>query len=458
MSQVAGSPISAHDATVDPAFHYAKTPDGAYIAYLVAGDGPVDIVWQPDWPGNVDMEWLDPLLNPWFSILVTFSRLILHDHRGVGLSSRNVAPPNLETRVSDLLCVLDDVDAERPVLAGVYSSGATNALLAATQPERVGALVWIDPTPRYAWAPDYPWGRSEEDLAAELSDLRYWGTPAYGRAFIDYEASQGSPQGEAEGAYLEKMSRNACTPDVAHEVSKIWAETDVRDILPAISVPTLLVISEPQAVARSEYVASVLPGAEVVDVVPNQMETTGEALEAIADEIRRFVGAERPHVELDTILATILFTDIVGSTAKQAAIGDRGWKVLVERHHKVIRDALEHWYGVENDTSGDGFYATFDGPARPIRCALEATSRVRELGLEIRAGIHTGECEVVDGKCAGITVSTGARIAGKARPSEVFVSQTVKDLVAGSGFEFRDTGEHDLKGVPQRRRLYSVIS
>jgi class 3 adenylate cyclase/pimeloyl-ACP methyl ester carboxylesterase len=435
--------------------HYARAPDGTFLAYQVIGEGPLDLLEQVDWPGNLDMHWEDPDGELWYRGLSSFSRLILHDRRGIGLSSRNVALPNLETRVADTLTVLDAVGSERPVLSGTYESGAPNALLAATRPDRVRALVWVEPLPRYGWAPDFPWGRTEEDRERESSELREWGTNAYGRAFVADFAGRGLDP-EVAAAAMAKASRNACTPDVAEALSEMWYETDVRDVLPAIKVPTLIVTAsgDAAAVERSGYVASLIPGSETAvlsgDIfAPENVRAAGEA-------IRRFIGVERPAPELDTVLSTVLFTDIVGSTERQASIGDRAWKELVQRHHVEVRAALQRWRGVELDTAGDGFYASFDGPARAIRCGLQVADRVRELGLEIRAGIHTGECERVDGKLAGLTVSIGARVASLAGRSQVLVSQTVRDLVAGSGFTFEDAGEHELKGVPDRWRLYRV--
>ncbi len=442
-----------------PDTYYAKTPDGVYIAYQVFGDGPIDVVDLTDWPGNIDMEQEDPLGAIWFRELASFSRVIIHDRRGVGLSSRNVALPNLETRVADLLEVMDAVGSERPVMVGVYESGAPAAMLAATEPEHIHSLVWLEPNPRFAWAPDYPWGRTTEDMEAELRDLELWGTRAYGRAFLQDEAGRGNEMPDAMATHFAKASRNACTPDVARELSKIWYETDVRSILPAVQVPTSIQTYPARNdvdSARARYVASLIPGVELLEM-PGKGVWTEDDMVASAEEIRRFAGVQRAPVELDTILSTVLFTDIVGSTEKQASLGDHGWKGLVERHHAVVRDALGRWRGKENDTAGDGFYATFDGPARAIRCAQEVGARVRDLGIEIRAGVHTGECELIDGKIGGLSVTIGARVASNAGPSELLISQTVKDLVAGSGLSFEDAGEHELKGVPDRWHLYRVV-
>jgi class 3 adenylate cyclase len=438
-----------------PDTHYVRAPDGAYLAYQVVGDGPVDVLDQVDWPGNLDMHWEDPDSELWYRELASFSRLILHDRRGIGLSSRNVPLPNLETRVADTLTVLDAVGSDSTVLSGTYESGAPNALLAATRPDRVRALVWVEPTPRFAWAPDYPWGRTDSERQEEVEDIEGWGTMAYGHAFAAKWGGVGSDP-EAVAKAMARASRNACTPDVARALNEIWFETDVREVLPAVKVPTLILggADDPIAAERATYVASLIPGAEIT-LLPGPI-FSDENERSAADAFRRFIGVERPAVELETVLSTVLFTDIVGSTERQATVGDRGWKELIQRHHAVVRTALQRWHGVEHDTAGDGFYATFDGPARAIRCGLEIAKRVRELGLEIRAGIHTGECERIEGKLAGITVSIGARVASLAEPSRVVVSQTVKDLVAGSGFSFEDAGEHELKGVPERWRLYRV--
>jgi class 3 adenylate cyclase len=440
-----------------PDTHYVKTSDGVYLAYQVVGDGPIDVLEQVDWPGNLDMMWEDIDGTRWYEELASFSRLILHDRRGIGLSSRNVDLPNLETRVADTLTVLDAVGARYPVLTAVFEAGAPNALLAATRPDRVRALVWIEPTPRYGWAPDYPWGRTDSDRLSELRDIEgSWGTLAYGHAFaadlarIDHELPTSTPE------WMAKASRNACTPDVARSLAEIWYQTDVRDVLPVVKVPTLIVAEadDPIGTPKAKYVASLISDAEL-SLLPGDVFSV-ENVQATAAAIRRFVGVERAPVELDTVLSTVLFTDLVGSTERQASMGDHTWKKLMEDHHRLIREALTRWRGTEHDTAGDGFYASFDGPARAIRCALQVVKRVRELGLEVRAGIHTGECERIDGKFAGITVSIGARIASSARPSEVIVSRTVRDLVAGSGFSFEDAGEHELKGVPDRWQLYRV--
>jgi len=367
-----------------------------------------------------------------------------------------VSLPNLATRVSDLLLVLDAVGSEHPVLSGVFESGAPNALLAATRPERVQSIVWLEPNPRCAWAPDYPWGRKPEDLEAELRVTNdSWGTLAYGRWHVQDEASRDNEMPPVPTAgRMAKATRNACTPDVARNLAKIWYETDVRGVLPAVQVPTLILAHPDRKddFDRARDVASLIPGAELQEIPGRAWSEKG--VSSLAEKLRRFVGVERVPTELDTILSTVLFTDIVDSTRKQSSLRDHGWKQLIERHHTLVREVLKRWRGVEIDTAGDGFYASFDGPARAIRCAQDVCSRIRDLGIEIRAGVHTGECKLINGKVGGIAVAIGARVAALAGPSEVFISQTVKDLVAGSGFTFADAGLHELKGVPDRWHLY----
>ena len=456
---LAGSRMQAETPRVIPETRYAETPDGVYIAYQVTGEGSVDVAWQFDFVGNVDVVWESVFFGPLFRGIASFARLILHDRRGTGLSSRNVPPPNLETRVADLRVVLDAVGSERPVLAGAIEAGAPMVLLAASSPERVQSIVWWSPSARSVWSPDYPWGAGPEYVDANEREMEHWGTLEGARIWAEGESIYGRVTTDEEIRDFAKLSRNTATPDVARELNRIWYETDIRPVLPSVNVPALLLDQQATKsdVEETQYIASLMPQADL-KVLPQGVLSSPEVLSAVVDEIRRFVGVEPPMPELDTVLATVLFTDIVGSTEKQSALGGQAWKELIQRHHAIVRAGLERWHGVEVDTAGDGFYATFDGPARAIRCALDITQRVRELGIEVRAGVHTGECEIVDGKCTGISVSIGARVASTAGSSQVLVSQTVKDLVAGSGLTFEDEGEHELKGVPDRWHLYRVVS
>ena len=435
--------------------HYVLTSDGVYIAYQLYGDGPIDVVWQTDWPGNIDMEMEDPLGQLWTEEVSSFARVIMHDRRGVGLSSRNVALPNLETRVSDLLSVLDAVGAERPILTGIFESGAPNALLAASKPERVHSMVWMDPSPRFAWAPDYPWGRKPEEMEAELDVIGLWGTRAYARAMLEDEAVRGNVLPDRYLSLIAKASRNACTPDVARALARIWYESDVRAVLPAVQVPTVILTMGTETLDRARYVSSLIPGAEL-------RETSGDvwseaSVRSWVEEIRRAAGVAPLAADLDRVLAAVLFTDIVGSTERLAEVGDAEWRAIIARHDERARGEIERHRGHYVDSTGDGLFATFDGPARAIRCAQAIGASVGELGIQIRAGVHTGEVELDGNAVRGIAVHIGARVAALAGPSEVVVSQTVKDLVAGSGLTFEDAGEHELKGVPDRWHLYRVV-
>jgi class 3 adenylate cyclase/pimeloyl-ACP methyl ester carboxylesterase len=447
-----------------PAPKYVKTDDGAYLAYQVVGDGPVDIAWLFDYSGNLDLAWEGVTNRTWFEALASFGRLVLHDRRGTGLSSRNVPIPNLETRAADLRAVLDAVGSEQPVVGALFEGLAPAVLLAATDPGLLRALVWWLPDPCMSWAPDYPWGLTAEQFAQEQQDqLANWGSDAYGQAWAkDIEDATGLRPTPEEARVMSMQTRNTCTPDIAAALHKVWWETDVRPLLPAVKTPTLLLVHDGagQMQEIATYVHSLMPSSEL-RVMPEQTwpQTPLDAeriYRPYRDAVQRFIGMAPERVALDTVLATVLFTDIVGSTERQARLGDRDWKLLVERHNQLVRDTLADWRGVEQDTAGDGFYATFDGPARAIRCGLAIRDGVRRLGIEIRAGIHTGECELVDGKVGGIAVTIGARIAALSGASKVLVSQTVKDLVAGSGFAFAPLGGHELKGVPDRWRIFEV--
>jgi class 3 adenylate cyclase len=444
---------------------FAQTADGAYIAYQVVGAGPVDVVMDfHAFAGNVDLIWDEPDWGPMLANLSEFARLIVHDRRGSGASTRNVPPPNLETRAADLLTVLDAIGSERPVLGAGASTGAMHALFAATYPDRTSGLVWNYPRARLAWAPDYPWGQRPEEFQSALAEARNWGTTQQAREQAQNRAAQrqGVPHDQRHTLSVDedvvqryaRVTRNTISPDVAEALTRILWQTDVRDILPSVRTPTALIVGDADAQAErdeAEYVASLMPNAKV-HLLPGRSGLQTEAQMAI---VRELAGIEqRPAVS--TVLATVLFTDIVGSTRKQAELGDRRWRELVLAHHAAVRGALSHWDGTEHDTAGDGFFASFVGPARAIHCAHEIAAMVADLGIETRAGVHIGECEVIDGKPGGLAVTIGARLLAIARPREVVVSGTVKDLVAGSGFSFTDRGEHELKGVPGPWRLYVV--
>jgi class 3 adenylate cyclase/pimeloyl-ACP methyl ester carboxylesterase len=451
-----------------PETRYLRTSDGVYLAYQVVGSGAVDVAVDfHHFAGNVDLIWEEPDWGPTLRGLAEFARVILHDRRGTGASSRNVPPPNLETRAADLLAVLDEAGSKAPVLVAAASTGAMHALFAALHPDRASAMFWNYPRPRLAWDPDYPWGQRPEDFEAAIVEGRRWGTTAYARDLALSRAAQraGVPDDERHRLSVDdelvrlyaRINRNTASPDVAEALTRIAWQTDVRKILPSVQLPAALLVGEDDAKAQREeadYVASLMPSAKV-HVVPGR---SGLNIPAQMDLIRRLAGIEPPHQEPSSVLATVLFTDIVESSQRQAAIGDRAWRDLVHAHHSTVRDALARWQGTEHDTAGDGFFCSFAGPARAIHCAHEISERVAALGLDTRAAVHIGECELIDGKPGGVAVTIAARALAVAGGREVVVTQTVKDLVAGSGFRFDDHGEHELKGVRDRWRLYTVVS
>lgn len=437
---------------------YATTDDGISIAYQTVGDAPVDLVLELESFGNVETMWELEQLADLFERLSQFSRLVLHDRRGTGLSGGRSGFPNLETRARDLLTVLDGIRSRRAVLFGERTGGAALALFAATYPDRVASLVWFKAVATRRWSPEYPWGRTPDEHRQEAA----WTRDGMGRTDFQHEWLQNTAPAFAGDEQLEarlaRLDRHFMAPSTAVDWINVESETDVTAVLPLLRCPTLVLDHESSSssTAQSRHVQAMIPGAELALIPGDENVMTFSDRAAIAEAIRQFVSRASAVEAADTVLATALFTDIVGSTERQAVLGDRAWADVVSRHHAIVRTALERWRGAENDTAGDGFYATFDGPARAIRCALDVVERMSELDLEIRAGIHTGECEIVDGKHAGLAVTIGSRIAAMAGSSEVLVSRTVKDLTAGSGFAFEDRGEHVLKGVPEPWRLYRV--
>lgn len=440
----------------DPATRYASTEDGISIAYQTVGDGPVDLVLELENWGNVEIMWeLEPLADL-FERLSSFSRLILHDRRGTGLSG-GASFPNLETRARDLLTVLDTIRSPRVALFGERTAGAALAVFAATHPGRVSSLAWFKAVATRRWSPDYPWGMSPDERRQEAATTRDgMGSNRFAREWLAASAPRFA--GDELAAKVARLDRHFMAPSTAADWIIVESETDVLSVLPSLRCPTLVLDYEqsPTGAAESRHVQSRIPGSELGLISGDAYGMPFGNRAEISAAVRGFVSRDRVAGEPDTVLGTVLFTDIVGSTERQASAGDRAWTELVRRHHAVVRDALERFHGVENDTAGDGFFATFDGPARAIRCALDIVDRVRGIGIEIRAGVHTGECEIVEGKHAGLSVTIGARIAALADPSTVLVSGTVKDLTAGSGFSFDDRGEHVLKGVPEPRHLFRV--
>ena len=435
-----------------PDVRYARSGDLA-IAYSVSGGGPIDIVLLAMMT-NVGYALQHPRVVGMAERLGSFSRVILLDRRGTGLSDRPERLPDLEATMDDVRAVMDAVGSQRAAFIGSLEGAQVAALFAASHPERTAALILYNPTARFLAAPDFPQGESQEELDRRLRAIREgWGTDA----FMDAMYASMVPSladDEVFRRWFKTYFRLAASPAAALELYRAAMETDIREILPAIRVPTLvLYLASHREHAR--YVAARIPNATAVEL-PGADHWLADS-DLFLGEIEEFLTGMRRAPDVERVLATVVFTDIVGSTERAADLGDRAWRDLLEMHHTLVRRELEQYRGREVNTTGDGFLATFDGPARAIRCALAIRDAVRELGVEVRAGLHTGECEVVDGKVEGIAVHLGARVAGEAFPGEVLVSSTVKDLVAGSGLEFADRGEHELKGVPGLWRLYSVV-
>jgi class 3 adenylate cyclase len=443
-----------------PETRYATSGDVS-IAYQVAGNGPFDVVYTPPFVSHVELAWEIPSLAAFFRRLASFCRLIRFDKRGTGMSDRVGSLPTLETRMDDVRAVMDAVGSEQAALFGVSEGGPMSILFAATYPERAWALVLEGSYARMLWAPDYPWGIREEEFEREIEeDTQGWGTPGHSLAIARALAPSAARE-DLEG--LAKMLRQGVSPGARRDLDLMARETDVRHALSAIRIPTLVLNraeEHPFTIASSRHLAEHILGARHVELPGRDHALFVGDTERLAGEIEAFLidaWAERPdQAEPATILATVLFTDIVGSTEKMAELGDRRWRELLQEHHGLVRRELSRYRGVEMDTAGDGFFARFDGPARAIQCALAITSAVQPLGIRVRAGLHTGECEVADDKVAGIAVSIGARVAAAAEADEVLVSSTVKDLVAGSGLAFEDRGVRELKGVPGEWRLYSL--
>ena len=445
---------------MQPETQYARSRD-VNIAYQVVGEGPRDLVYVPGWVSNIEMMWEEPAMARFLTRLASFSRLILFDKRGTGLSDRvsNEELPTLEQRMDDVRAVLEAVGCELAALFGHSEGGNMCALFAATYPQRTAALITLGSfAKRRDPDDDYPWAPTADEREETVADVeRNWGHLR--PEDIEYYAPSRSGD-EQFVRNLERYFRRAASPGAAAALLRMNSHIDVREVLPTIRVPTLVLHragDHDVHVAEGRYLASKVPGAKFVELAGDDHWISAGDTDAIADEIEEFLTGTRPTPELDRVLATVLFTDIVGSTERAAQLGDRRWRELLGTHDAAVRRELDRFRGREVDTAGDGFLATFDGPARAVRCAVSAGEAVRGLGVEIRAGVHTGECELDGPKVRGIAVHTGARIASLAGPGEVLVSQTVKDLVSGSGLEFEDRGVHELKGVPGEWRVYAAV-
>jgi class 3 adenylate cyclase len=437
-----------------PPTQYASS-GGIDIAYQVLGEGPPDLIWVAGAITHLDILWEHPGYRRFYEQLASFSRVILFDKRGMGLSE-HTRIGTLEERMDDVRAVLDAAGSERAVLAGASEGGPMSMLFAASYPERTQSLVLAGAEVKEETTDDWPWGestRAEHDEAmAGVYDR--WGKGLGATLFFPDD-----PDPEAAKVWWGRLQTASMTPRDAIAFMNMAMEIDVRDVVPVVRVPTLIIhrVDDPIChVGNARFLAANIPGARYVELPGNTHVPWAGTDTDVLDEIREFVTGVREAPEPDRVLATVLFTDIVGSTERATELGDRRWRELLVAHHAAVRRQLERFRGRELDTAGDGFLATFDGPARAIRCARASIEAVRGLGLEIRAGVHTGECEIAGDKLAGVAVHIGARVAGRANAGEILVSGTVHDLVAGSGLEFEDRGEAELKGVPGEWRLFAV--
>ena len=439
---------------MDHPVSYASNGD-VRIAYQVVGGGPIDLVYTAGIWSNLDVMWEEPRWARYLDRLASFSRLILFDMRGVGLSDRGPEPPVVELQMDDIGAVMDSADSREAVIFGGARGAAPALLFAASHPELARALVLYAPSVRTLEAPDFPWGWNEERWRASLD-----------RFVLDTGTGDDLERLAPDIAHDERFrhwwarfERLVASPEQVRELAGILGQIDVRSVLPHIKAPTLVLHRTGDRIVDVEqgrYVAQGIPEAKFVGVPGTDHLPFLGNQGALLDEIEEFLTGVRPAPETDRVLATVLFTDIVGSTELAARLGDSRWSELLVEHHAVVREQLERFRGKEIDTAGDGFMASFDGPARAIRCALAISERVRTLGIEVRAGVHIGECQVIGDRLAGIAVHIAARVCGLADAGEVLTSGTIHDLVAGSGIRFEDRGIHELRGVPEQWRIYRV--
>lgn len=435
---------------------YAKSGD-VHIAYQVFGEGEIDIVCIPGFVTNLEMFWEIPEVARFLERLASFGRVMMLDKRGTGLSDRGVGLPTLEERMDDLRAVMDAAGSKRAALLGWSEGGPMSILFSATWPDRTAALVLWGSFARFTSAPDHPWGFGPEQIQGFCSGIEVgWGKGAMLPVIAPSRARDARVREQ-----FGRWERFSAGPRDAIAIIRMNTEIDVRHVLNAVRVPTLVLHRKDDnliPVGASRYIAERIPGAKYVEQPGDDHLIWYGDTDAALDAIEEFLTGSKGVSGFDRVLATVLFTDIVDATSRAVALGDRGWRELLSDHHARVRRELAQHRGTEVDTAGDGFFATFDGPARAIRCARGIVDAVRPLGLEVRAGLHTGECELDEKGVAGIAVHIGARIAALAEPGEALVSSTVKDLVAGSGIGFADRGSHALKGVPGEWRLYRVIT
>jgi class 3 adenylate cyclase len=435
---------------ITPQTHYAKSGDVS-IAYQVTGSGPFDLVYVPGFVSNLDGQLENPGWSHFFSRLSNFSRLIRFDKRGTGLSDRVAGIANLEDRMDDVRAVMDAVGSERAALFGISEGGPMSLLFAATYPERVSALVL------YASFARHPTLADKNFLQQQIDSIdRLWGSGEFLKRYF-------APNDVAiDLALLARFERQAASPSAVAAILRMNSEIDARPILPMVHAPTLVLhrLDDTRvAIDAGRYIANHVPGAKMVTLSGQNhlFVYEPEIIDRIAGEVEEFLTGSRREIETDRVLATVMFTDIVESTKRAAALGDRQWRAVVDNHDKMVREQLARFRGCEIKNLGDGFLATFDGPARAVRCASSIVESVYSLGIDVRIGIHTGEVELKGHDIGGIAVNIAARVAGIAGPGSTLVSSTVRDLVAGSGLRFEDRGCHALKGLPEDVHVYGAL-
>ena len=425
------------------------------LAYQVLGNGPLDLVLVPGFVSHLEQGWEEPACARFLQRLATFSRLVLFDKWGTGLSDRIAGVPTLEQRMDDVRVVMDSIGCQRAALLGVSEGGSMAALFAATYPERTSALILYGSVVKAAWAPDYPWGVKPDDFERNNEKLRQkWGGPLGLEEFAPSMVHD-----ERFKQWWAKLLRLGASPSAVITNRRMNMEIDIRAVLPTIHVPTLVLNRTGDRsvyIEEAGYLAEHIPGAKLVELDGNDHFWWVGDSESVADEIQEFLTDERQAIEPVRILATLLFTDIVDSTKHAAEMGDRRWRDLLDNHNSLVQKAIARFSGRIVVSTGDGVLATFDGPSRAIQCAIAIREEVLGLGIRIRAGLHTGEIELIGQNVAGIAVHIAARVSAKAEAGEVWVSSTVKDLVAGSSVQFTERGVYALKGVPGEWRLFSI--
>ncbi len=430
--------------------------DSTALAYQVLGTSGPDLLLVPGSVSHLEVLWDEPRVSRFLRRFAAFCRLIIMDPRGLGLSDRLTEIPTMEERVADLLSVLDAAESERATLFGNADTGPPCIAAAVAHPERVDGLVLCGTYAKGSWSEDYPWGWTDERWADFRRSVRdHWGTPG--------GEEEGAPSMAGDTAFLQwsaTLARLGASPRAILLLGEMTQSVDVRPLLPQVAVPTLVmhrIGDRVNEVDHSRYLVDRIPGARWVELPGDDFMLWAGDTDAIVDEVEEFLTGQRGGAEPTRVVATVMFTDVVGSTERARALGDRAWADLLEVHNARVRAELRRYGGREIDTAGDGFFISFESPASAIRCARAVLESVGEIGVDLRIGLHTGECDVVGDKLRGIAVHIGARVASEAGAGEALVSQTVKDLVAGLGIEFKDRGTHELKGVPDEWHLYSVI-